>query len=60
MDNWRSDVQTLPDPEDLLLLPGKAIAEELKLISLKSKSKKLTPKPVVTQQTEQEELVSAG
>lgn len=56
MDNWRSDVQTLPDPEDLMLLPGRAIAEELKLISLKSK--KRAPKPVVAEQNEQEELVS--
>lgn len=61
MDNWRSDVQTIPDPEELLLLPGRAIADELKLVSLKSKKKsasKSNSKPVVEQESQEEELVS--
>ncbi len=57
MDNWRSAPQLLADPENLMLSPGRLIAEELKLIPLKSK--KLAPQPVVTQKTEQEQLVSA-
>ncbi len=60
MDNWRSAPQPFADPEKLSLTPGKAIAEELKLVSLKANKKKPSTAKSVGQQAQEEELVSAN
>lgn len=60
MDNWRSAPQTLPDPVSLTLTPGRAIAEELKLVSLTSKKSKKVAAKTASKQSEKEELVNAG